>query len=200
MKARATKEQMQRRKDTVRRWVRNNPGNKVSRIAQGTGLPVEITRQTVTKLCLETTKRGFKMYRMANRYFTQRPTGTRSKQTVTDKEFFVSTPQELKQQAKQTVTDLLEQKQTVTDSSKAQQNDERQLERWLSAIELNNNRTLRQLDSVTGHIERQRTAAIDFATELHTLREAVLDFLEGGVTITTLRALVGNRPKKEGEQ
>jgi len=134
MRARATKKEMQQRRVAVRKWVRKNPGCKVSLIAHGTELSVEITRQTLLKLCGEPTKRGFKMYRKDNRFYTYRPTGTskvkttprlaklhkRSKQTVTDKEFFVSTPQEL-EQAKETMKDFSKAQSVTKKVSFAQQ-------------------------------------------------------------------------------
>ena len=147
-RARATKKEMQQRKDTVRQWVRKNPGGKVTLIAQATKLPVEITRQTLLKLCGEPTKRGFKMYRKDNRFYTYRPTGKQimpstevsdkgnavlskreemrravadlKKQTVTDEEFFVSTPQEV-EQAKEAVKDFSKAQSVRTKVSFAQQ-------------------------------------------------------------------------------
>ncbi len=86
-RARATKKEIQQRRVAVRQWVRKNPGGKVNLIAQATKLPVEITRQTLLKLCGEPTKRGFKMYRKDNRFYTYRPTGKQTTPTteVSDK-------------------------------------------------------------------------------------------------------------------
>ena len=117
MRARATKKEMQQRRVAVRQWVRKNPGGKVSLIAQATKLPVEITRKTLLKLCGEPTKRGFKMYRKDNRFYTYRPTGkqTTPSTEVSDKGNAVLTK---RQEMKQALTDL--KKETVKDSSKAQ--------------------------------------------------------------------------------
>ena len=116
-RARATKREMQQRRVAVRQWVRKHPGGKVSLIAQATKLPVEITRKTLLKLCGEPTKRGFKMYRKDNRFYTYRPTGkqTTPSTEVSDKGNAVLTK---RQEMKQALTDL--KKETVKDFSKAQ--------------------------------------------------------------------------------
>ena len=196
-KARATKKAMEARVKLLRGIVRKNPGLNVQEIAQKAGMNGERIRPTLMKLCLTPTKRGFMMYRK-NRRATDHNKAqveviTPTVEDVKDAGSFKysDVKQHMDNKKARRVSDL---------KKKAQQNDDQQLERWVSSIQLNENRAMRQLDSVTGHIKRQAEAAHTFATELHTLKEAVLDFLDGGVTMNALRQLVGERPKKEGEQ
>ena len=210
-KARATKKAMEARVKLLRGIVRKNPGLNVQEIAQKAGMIGERIRPTLMKLCLTPTKRGFMMYRKNRRFYTAKPTGAVKKPTATDHnkaqvEVITPTVEDVKDAGSFKYSDVKQhmdnkKARRVSDlKKKAQQNDDQQLERWVSSIQLNENRAMRQLDSVTGHIKRQAEAAHTFATELHTLKEAVLDFLDGGVTMNALRQLVGERPKKEGEQ
>ena len=165
-KARATKKAMEARVKLLRGIVRKNPGLNVQEIAQKAGMNGERIRPTLMKLCLTPTKRGFMMYRKNRRFYTAKPTGAVKKPTATDHnkaqvEVITPTVEDVKDAGSFKYSDVKQhmdnkKARRVSDlKKKAQQNDDQQLERWVSSIQLNENRAMRQLDSVTGHIKRQ---------------------------------------------
>ena len=225
MRARASKKEIAARSRLLCKIVRENPGLTVPQIAEKAKIDREKMRPTLMGLLAVETKRGFKMYRKGRRFYTAKPSGVTALAPSPKKpqkkaprsiagpqvkknlrafdfdkksgpEFFTATPQELKDADSFKPTDVKKHQE----AQKAQQNDEQQLQRWLGPLVRNHQSAKTRLHQAATAIDALNNLGETMTKELHTLREAVLDFLEGGVTINALRQLVGERPKKEGEQ